>query len=354
MRLLPTGESGSYCAEDIELFENPSKLLARGAAQVELWVSWKCRFLQEFNGVAQGGKGSRLRTESDSDQHTRGDLTRAALSTSGRAKSKFLSVIPTTPSQRRFGLEFDRLPKTSHSRRAFKFKKANVQYWTKTCQDQTGKTLNQRFRLFGLSICFLLVACNKDSPQDSKQTTESVETVSEPNSLPTLPHVVLEKAQPNLVDTILQAAGSHAQVSFVTNSEGVECTFTSPDREDRLRVQAVVTRMLGSCKGTLDPPTVIFRLQPVPMYPPAVNARVSSHGSYDDINVRLQKRWDYEKARDAREIHDLEAEIAADETALLSIGNRAVAFNRAEILRAKKSRLSDLRDFYLTKYRENP
>ena len=202
-------------------------------------------------------------------------------------------------------------------------------------------------------ITLLLVGCKPDSSVEDSKPASETEVQAESNSLPMLAPIVVEHHEPNLVEQILQAANSRAQVSFVTNAEGVECKLASPDREDRLRVQALVTSMFGSCKGTVDPPTVTFKVQPVPAYRPASVVR-APQVSGDDVSRRLQERERYEKERDAREIHDLEAEISSDEAALLTIGNRAVAFNQAEIVRAKKSRLGDLKAFYVTKYKENP
>src|SRR5262245_8795853 len=107
--------------------------------------------------------------------------------------------------------------------------------------------------LLCLAICLLLGGCEREGQEDSKPTEDVAATFPQSNLLTTLPPIVLQQPQPSLVETILQAAKSHAQVSFATNFEGVECTLTSPDREDRLRVQGVVTRMFGSCKGTVDP-----------------------------------------------------------------------------------------------------
>jgi hypothetical protein len=208
--------------------------------------------------------------------------------------------------------------------------------------------------VFGLVGWLLLAGCSRErSVEDSKPATEAA-AQAESNSLPTLPPIVFERHEPSLVEHILQSAKSRAQVSFATNADGVECTFTSPDREDRFRVQALVKAMFGSCRGTVDPPTVTFKLKPPAVYRPGITSVRVRPAAGDDVNSRLQQRLQYEKGRDAKEIHDLEAEIIADEAELLTIANRAVAFNQAEILRAKKSRLSDLKAFYLDKYKENP
>ena len=210
-----------------------------------------------------------------------------------------------------------------------------------------------RSSVSGLIACLLVAGCRREGSVENSEPAAGAPALAESNSLPKLPPIVVERRTPSVIDSILQSANSRAQVSFATNADGVECTLTSPDREDRLRVQWVVTAMFGSSKGTVDPPAVTFRLQPFPVYRPSGSVRAPVAAA-NDVNIRLQQRWQYEKDRDAKEIYDLEAEINSDEAALARMVNRAVAFNQAEILRAKRLRLGDPKAFYVSKYKENP
>jgi hypothetical protein len=83
-------------------------------------------------------------------------------------------------------------------------------------------------------------------------------------------------------------------------------------------------------------------------------ARTLSVEPTADVSVRLQQRRQYEKAKEAKEIYDLQAEINADQITLLGIANRAMAYNQAEMIKAKQANLDELRARYISKYGENP
>ncbi len=202
-----------------------------------------------------------------------------------------------------------------------------------------------------LLTCLLLAGCNQNPTDEPRPAAQPQASASNP--LPTLPPIVLEAPQSSLVDSILQNAYSRAQVSFATNAEGVECTLTSPDRADRQRVQEVVTRMFGSCKGTVDPPTVIFKLQPGPFYAQTISNLRSPPIRGDDTAARLQQRLAAERQIDLREIQDAQDDLSAAGR-MIPGGNAAFNYSRNEIITAKQSHLNDLIQRYTTKYGSYP
>lgn len=208
-----------------------------------------------------------------------------------------------------------------------------------------------------LFICLLLTGCNKDVREAAPVQEMTAESQMQPDPLPQLPPTlpVEQQPQPSVVEYILRRAQSTAEVSFATNGDSVDCTFKSPNLQDRLRVRDIVSDLFGVYRGTVEPPTITFKVQPLLLKSAQVpNTKPPAGPSDDVIQARLRERLEFDKAKELREIRELQAEIASNEEDLLRTQNRALAFSKSEILFAKKDRLGDLKDHFTRKYNESP
>jgi hypothetical protein len=208
-----------------------------------------------------------------------------------------------------------------------------------------------------LFVCLLLTGCNKDIPKAAPSPVqEAVETTAQPDPLPQLPPPALEQQpHPSVVEYILRRANSSAEVSFATNGSSVDCTLKSPNTEDRTRVRDIVSQLFGIYRGTVEPPTITFKLEPLLLKTAQIpNSRPPVRPSEDEINARLRERLELDKAKELREIRELQAEVERDEADLPRIQNRALALGKSDILFAKKDRLVDLKAHFTRKYNESP
>jgi hypothetical protein len=208
-----------------------------------------------------------------------------------------------------------------------------------------------------LLICLLLTGCNKDTPEAAPSPVqEAVETTAQPDPLPQLPPPELEQQpHPSVVEYILRRANSTAKVSFTTNGSSVDCKLKSPNTEDRSRVRDIVSQLFGIYRGTVEPPTITFKFQPLLLKTAQIpNSRPPVGPGDDEINARLRDRVEFDEAKELREIRELQAEVERDEADLLRIQNRALALGKSDILFAKKDRLGDLKAHFTRKYNESP